>query len=204
MHPIVYRQFIALCQDLPVSGAVLEIGASPHHPTLLGMPSLQRAASRIGVGLDGDHDGDGYVIRQMNSHDLSAFADASFDLVLSNAMLEHDPRFWLTLGEAYRVLKPGGWMMLGVPGFGGMGTVPGSQLWRQFAGSSQEGRAWSEAVGASSLTLGVHNYPADYYRFSEQAMRDVLLDGLVDLDVSVIMQPPRVIGRGRKPQQAAS
>ena len=76
MHPMVHRKFTSLGQDLPVSGAVLKIGASPHHPTLLGMPSLQRAASRIGVGLDGDHDGDGYAIRHMNSHDLSAFADA--------------------------------------------------------------------------------------------------------------------------------
>ena len=106
----------------------------------------------------------------------------SCEVVLSNAMLGHDPRFWLTLREAYRVLAPGGWMVLGVPGFGGMGTVPGSQLWRRFASASPEGRAWSEAVGASSLTLGVHNYPADYYRFSEQAMRDVLLEGLVELD----------------------
>lgn len=203
MHPIVYRKFVSLCQDLPLSGAVLEIGASPHHPTLLAMPSLHRAASRVGVGLDGDHDGDGYAIRHLNSHDLSVFADASFELVLSNAMLEHDPRFWLTLREAYRVLAPGGWMVLGVPGFGAMGSVPGRQLWRDLAGASREASALADAIGASSLTLGVHNYPADYYRFSEQAMRDVLLDGLAELDISVIMQPPRVVGRGRKPKQAA-
>jgi SAM-dependent methyltransferase len=40
------------------------------------------------------------------------FPDASFDVVVSTSMLEHDPAFWQTLPEVGRVLKPGGFLIL--------------------------------------------------------------------------------------------
>lgn len=40
------------------------------------------------------------------------FDDASFDVVVSTSMLEHDPAFWKTLPEVARVLKPGGFLIL--------------------------------------------------------------------------------------------
>jgi SAM-dependent methyltransferase len=40
------------------------------------------------------------------------FPDASFDVVVSTSMLEHDPAFWLTLPEVGRVLRPGGHFIL--------------------------------------------------------------------------------------------
>ena len=45
------------------------------------------------------------------------FDDESFVLVMSNAVLEHDKHFWLTLAEMKRVTRPGGLMVIGVPGF---------------------------------------------------------------------------------------
>lgn len=201
MHPSVFNAFDEICGKLSVPGTVLEIGASPQHQTLLALPALRGAAQRIGVGLDGAAEGDGYKILQMNSHDLSAFADGAFQLVLSNSMLEHDGHFWLTLQEAHRVTAPGGHILIGVPSFGRMGEIPTRKLLRILKKLPLIGRHWqdaSRAVDAASLTLGLHEFPRDYYRFSEQAMTDVLLDGMEIISTRLILSPPRVIGLGRK------
>lgn len=50
----------------------------------------------------------------LNGHDLSTI-DRQYDLVVSFDTFEHDDAFWLTLEEMKKVLKPGGWMMIGFP-----------------------------------------------------------------------------------------
>ncbi len=49
--------------------------------------------------------------------DLTAlsFADGSFDGVVSLEVMEHIPDFPAALAECCRVLKPGGWLLLGAP-----------------------------------------------------------------------------------------
>ncbi|NDD30918.1 MAG: class I SAM-dependent methyltransferase, partial [Proteobacteria bacterium] len=49
---------------------------------------------------------DGITIVRARGNDLSRFADGSFDTVLCNSVLEHEPRFWEVLSEARRVLRP--------------------------------------------------------------------------------------------------
>lgn len=206
MHPEVFQAFDEICRRLPIAGDVIEIGASPHHQTLLTLPSLRGAAQRLGVGLDGEAEGDGYSIRQQDAHDLSQFADETFQLVLSNSMLEHDGHFWLTLAEARRILALGGYLILGVPGFSRMGDVPGCGLVKWLSELPVIGQNWNKvgaALGASSLTLGLHGFPGDYYRFSEQAMIDVLLAGLEGINTRLLLSPPRVIGFGQKPANPA-
>jgi SAM-dependent methyltransferase len=207
MHPAIFQEFELICRDLAIRGDVIELGASPEHQTLLTLPSLTGAARRVGVGLDGEAEGDGYVIRRLDCHDLSAFPDGAFQLVLSNSMLEHDGHFWLSLAEAKRIAAPGGYIVLGVPGFAGMGDVPGRKLLKlisrvPFVGGSRQ--AVSAALDASSLTLGIHNFPGDYYRFSEQAMREILLEGMEGVSTRLVLSPPRVIGVGRKPAAVVS
>jgi SAM-dependent methyltransferase len=143
----------------------------------------------------------GIEIIHANAHDLSMFADASFDLILCNSMLEHDPLFWRTLGEVRRLVCVGGWSIIGVPGYAEMGMHRMPWLQRQFCRMPIIGRKLRDqqsVLGASSLTLGIHNFPGDYYRFSEQAMREVLLAEMVDVSVETLLMPPRLIGCGRK------
>lgn len=86
-----------------------------------------------------------------------AGASASFDVVVSTEMLEHDPHFALSLGNMVRVLRPGGLLLFtcAAPGRREHGT----------RGSSP---------GDSPLTSGRDDW-ADYYRnLSERDIRSVL------------------------------
>lgn len=46
------------------------------------------------------------------------FDDATFDVVVSTEMLEHDPTPWLSMAEMGRVLKPGGHLLITTRGNG--------------------------------------------------------------------------------------
>jgi ubiquinone/menaquinone biosynthesis C-methylase UbiE len=202
MHPVIFETFEKMCAPLAIRGRVLEMGASRHHQSLLTMLALKQAVERIGIGLDGAMEGEGHSIRHGNANDLSAFADGSFELVLSNSMLEHDPKFWLSIAEARRVTTPGGYLAVGVPAYGAMGAVPARRLYRRLSRLPLIGarrRQEFAASAASSLTLGIHNFPGDYYRFSEQAMRDVIFEGMEVISTDMLFQPPRVFGLARKP-----
>ena len=119
----------------------------------------------------------GITAVQGNANDMGMFEDESFDLVVSNATLEHDKHFWLSVGEMRRVLAPGGLLIIGTPGY-----IENPER--------DQGRATS--------TYRVH-YRFDYYRFSAQAFREVFFAGMEDVAVQSILQPPRIIGLGFKP-----
>ena len=197
MHAQIFEAYDRICRQWSVCGDVLEVGAVAHEQTLLQLPALASAKSRTGVNLDGPHACDGFDIKKGNANAMPEFADGSFDAVLSNATLEHDPRFWLSLAEMKRVLKPGGLLVIGIPGYGAMNSLPLAGLARVLK-NIPAFRRMSDAMRASAPTIGVHNYPGDYYRFSEQAVQEVFLDGCEDCDVMRVLEPPRFIGIGRK------
>jgi SAM-dependent methyltransferase len=202
MHPKIYAEFETICRTLNFKGRVLEIGASPQHQSLLGLPSLDFATKRIGIGLDGAVKNNRFEIIHRNAHDLSCFDNGSFDLILCNSMLEHDPQFWRTVAEAYRVAAKGAWFVYGVPGYAQGGAIPVPRLLRFLSKLPLIGHPWNnlrQTLQASSLSLAIHHYPADYYRFSEQAMAEILLSGLERIETRLVMSPPRVIGIGQKP-----
>jgi SAM-dependent methyltransferase len=97
----------------------------------------------------------GYQIVVGNSNSLE-FADQEFDCVMSSSVLEHDKYFWKSVEEIYRVLKPGGIFIVGVPIYM---TLPIDYM-------------------NTTLTFKRHGiaYNADFYRFSEQAVREVILE----------------------------
>ncbi len=73
-------------------------------------------------------------------------------------------------------------MAIGVPGYAVTRRSRMLKLLRplgRLAGARPVLRPWIDGRLASTRTLVVHAFPADYYRFGEAAMREVLLEGLV-------------------------
>jgi SAM-dependent methyltransferase len=110
--------FLERC-GAPVTGRILDAGCGGG-----GMPvSLaEEAAAVIGIDLTPRYQGAGVRLgRELGRANLAfvqadgtalPFRDATFDAVLSHAVIEHvadAPRY---LGECARVLRPGGWMYL--------------------------------------------------------------------------------------------
>jgi SAM-dependent methyltransferase len=206
VSPDVFAAFDALCARYCEGGHALEIGAMPAKDTLLNLPALRSFESRTGINPTNPGAVDGGEILQGHGSDLGRFTDGQFDLVLSNSTLEHDPAFWLTLAESQRVLKAGGLLLLGVPGYARQRS-----LVRRAAGLAA---TWTRrmppiarrfaSLAAGSATLVVHDYPGDYYRFSEQALCEVLLGGTDVLEMMTVGAPPRFVGIGRKPRDGAA
>jgi len=201
MSPEIYQAFESLCARHPFRGPVLEIGVTPGPDSLLRLPSLRTHPDKTGIHLGPPGMDAGSTILQGNANAMPGFADGTFGLVLCNSTLEHDPFFWKTLQEIRRVTAPGGLFIVGVPGYAGMGLrhlLPGSDR------RSRLLRRLLQSFGPATLragtpTLGEHHFPGDYYRFSEKALRDVLLEGFDVLETRTLMHPPRVLGCGRKP-----
>jgi SAM-dependent methyltransferase len=198
MHAQVFGTFQRICHERGAGGDVLEVGAVPSADSLLTLEALRGARRKVGINLAGAASYADFRIVEGNANDLRVFADGSFDTVLCNAVLEHDPFFWRSLDEMKRVLRPAGLLVIGVPAFAELRFErPISRLF----GLPLIGRMLRRAVpaaGASTLTLRTHRFPGDYYRFSSQAMREVLLHDLNDVTVETLMVPPRVVGAGVK------
>jgi SAM-dependent methyltransferase len=154
----------------------LEVGGLMGANSLLRFPELAGAERYCLNLVDLPSDGEVTAVKG-DANDMSVFKDDWFDLVVCCSTLEHDKRFWLSVAEMKRVLRPGGLLVIGVPGY-----IKDEQ----------------RDQGRSTLTYRVH-YRFDYYRFSEQAVREVFFDGMEQVRVRATMTPPRLIGHGRKP-----
>jgi SAM-dependent methyltransferase len=160
----------------------LEVGGLMGEDSLLRFPELD-GAERYCLNLVEMPSADGIESVTGNANDMTeVFKDDWFDLVLCCSTLEHDKRFWLSVAEMKRVLRPGGLLVIGVPGYV----------------KDQE-----RDQGRSTLTYRVH-YRFDYYRFSEQAVREVFFADMERVNVKAYMTPPRLLGHGYKPNSAPS
>jgi len=201
MHPTIFNVFEQICGSyLPPAARVLEIGAMPQADTLLNLPALRTAAVRVGVNLVRRPlrlAGTSFV--QVAADGLAAFADSVFDAVLCNSVLEHDPEFWHTLKGIRRVAKPGAFIVIGVPGYADLSPPPLLRLARRAARVPLLAGLMERAApgwASTTQTLAIHNYPGDYYRFSPQCVREVLLAHCRDVSIRVEMRPPRIIAFG--------
>ena len=200
MHPRVYQEFERILSERPVRGSVLEIGAMPSDSSLLCMKSLQQASAKIGIDLDGPHEYKDFKIVKGNSNPMDCFQDNSFDAVLSSSTLEHDKYFWKTLQEIRRVTKPGGLIVIGVPVMPKLRAEKIKALWARMPLVRRlQANQYLNALFTATITFQIHNWPGDYYRFGPQAIREVFLEGLEQVEVRTIMLPPRHIGVGIKP-----
>jgi SAM-dependent methyltransferase len=200
MHPVVFEAFERICRGhVPPGGRVLEVGATPTDDTLLQLPSLQHAGLRVGVDLDFPPAASRHALVRVAPDGLAAFAENVFDVVLCNSVLEHDPRFWTLMAGVERVARPGALIAIGVPGYADLAPSPllrAAHVLSRCPGGAALIEQIAPGWGASTPTLVVHNYPGDYYRFSEQAMRRVILAGCERVETQVVLRPPRIIGFG--------
>lgn len=105
----------------------------------------------------------------------------SCDCVLSSSAMEHDKYFWKTLAEVRRVLRKDGAFIVGVPIYKTLATDK-DYTTRTYA---RHGLA----------------YNADYYRFSEQAVRELFFEDYAEITHEVIVREypnPYLIAAGRK------
>ena len=205
MHGVVYRAFEQMIVRGDVRGTILEVGAIPSAESLLASKCLSGAKERIGINLDEPRDCPGFRIIQGNANAMDCFEDGRFDIVLCNAVLEHDKLFWRTIREMHRVTKPGGLIVIGTPGYRVYGVEKLQRaLLRVPLIRRLETHRLFNALFWATVTYQVHDAPGDFYRFSEQAVREVLLHGLCEVQVTAIMLPPRIIGSGVKPVEPSS
>ena len=115
-----------------------------------------------------------------NSNNIN-FPDETFDCVMSCSSIEHDRYFWKTIAETKRVLKKGGLFIVGVPIYM---TLP----------TDKE---------HTTLTYARHGlaYNADFYRFSEQAVREIFFEGYAEITDEIIVRQypnPYMVAAGCK------
>lgn len=154
---------------------VLEVGGYVGPKSLLHSPELARA-ERFCLNMVAQPSGTGIQHVVGNSNDMHMFGANSFDVVVSCAVHEHDKKFWLSIAEMQRVLRPGGLMVIAVPGFARLPTDRGN----------------------TTKTFRVH-YRFDYYRFTKRAVREVFFEGMERVRVVHLLDPPRIVGHGYKP-----
>jgi SAM-dependent methyltransferase len=179
VHPKIMRRYHRIIRRARVRPErALEVGGLMGEDSLLRFPELT-GAQRYCLNLYDMPDEDGIIAVKGNANDMrGVFRDDWFDLIVCSATLEHDKRFWLSVKEMHRVLKPGGLLIISVPGY-----IEDPE----------------NDKGRSTLTYRVH-YKFDYYRFSEQAVRKVFFEGMKRVHVEPYMTPPRIFGWGYKPQ----
>ena len=183
MSPEVFASFTAIVgRRLPGSHALaaLEVGAAAW--TLLSMPRFDHGP-RVALNLRFDRATEhlARTSRVIADGNRLPFPDATFDCVLSCSTLEHDRYFWRSTREVLRVLRPGGHFVVGVPIYM---TLPTDK-------------------DRSTSTYARHGlaYDADYYRFSEQAVREVFFEGYSAVTDEVIVRKhpnPYLVAAGRK------
>jgi SAM-dependent methyltransferase len=199
MHPRVYQEFEHICSEKEVCGSVLEVGAIPSDESLLSMKALKNSTEKIGINLIHSGKFMDFTVLKGNANRMESFESDRFDVVLCNAVLEHDKYFWQTIREIKRVTKPGGLIVIGTPGYTFLKaevlkTVLGKVPLARRLGLNQ----YINMFFTATITFQIHDAPGDYYRFSPQAFKEVFFEGMNDVEVRSIMLPPRIIGVGTK------
>lgn len=226
MRPVLESAYRALLDRFAIDGAVLEVG-----------PPADMDGSLLQILVDRGHDGELVAIDRNprtragtfriecgDASDMRTFDDGAFGAVISHAVLEHDPAFWLTLQEMRRVLAPGGLLVLGVPGlrrqpravarlFDGLAArrpaSPQTPSGQTAAIAAHPLVGWVRTVRRSRLLVSTTTYRhheapgvGDYWRFTDRAVREVLLGGLEVEHLEPVGDPVMWVGVGRAPRSS--
>lgn len=120
----------------------------------------------------------------LSAHDMEqVFSDACFDWVLCNSVLEHDKKFWLSIREMRRVLKPGGVLIIGTPTLG-----------YPHHGMDEQDPALATTPEDGDIF--------DYYRFTETTYRRFFFKGYEDFEILNVNRcgAARLCAAARKPK----
>lgn len=217
MQAITYAYWSRILDKFcPKTGRVLEIGTPNNHEDslLTYLASKQdRDYECIGIDLFADQSATNeslpYKLIRGNSNDMRRFPDASFDIVISSSTLEHDTYFWKTLSEVRRILKSGGVFAVLAPGYNKEVSRRARVLGRVVTMASTIDRIWLRGVSQDRLeaiiensfisrvsTYRYHWGPKDCYRFSEDAFREVVMEGFECVHFESILDPPRLMAVG--------
>ncbi|PQA85380.1 methyltransferase domain-containing protein [Hyphococcus luteus] len=210
MTPQMFAEFEKILSGRNVGERVLEIGAVPTSDSLLNLKAFDNCAERVGVNLDGGEsyifgatsDEKRYNIVKANANDMPQFSDSYFDTIITNSVIEHDKFFWKTISEIKRIAKNGALIAIASPGYDILDNVRLPALKtkiRRFLINK------FHFLTLGTSTLDIHNWPGDYYRFSPQCYREVLFEGMENVEVYSVMIPPRIIGIGynKKSEQSS-
>ena len=125
------------------------------------------------------------------------FRDGAFDAVTISFGLRNTHGTREALAEMRRVTKSGGLVVIGVPGYAAAGTGLARRLLRRLRDLPSV-RTFIEGHLAATPTLVPHDFPGDYYRFSGRAVRDVFMEGMEEVEVMRLLNPPRFIASARR------
>lgn len=219
MQPLTYAYWSQILDEFcPNSGRVLEIGApNDAKQSLLAYLAGKKESDYECFGIDlrakepGSDVSLPYTLISGNSNKMDQFTDSSFDIVLTSSTLENDPYFWKTLAEVRRILKKDGIFAVLVPGYSkGLGRA--ARIFGRAMGlvSRIDRRGlngfFSQRIEAvvqngflvQTSTYCYHESPVDYYRFSEDAVREVFMEGFDCIHFESILKPPRLMAVGKK------
>src|SRR5687767_12301808 len=98
MHVALFDTYRRMFDQFPPSGEVLEIGAKPDPRRSLAalLPDCSRTVINLTVPRDTSRMPDVRFLKGDSNEMSELFDDDSFDVVLSNAVMEHDGRFWMS------------------------------------------------------------------------------------------------------------
>ena len=111
---------------------VLEVGSKRYHD----QPSyrdfiVDERFNYTGLDLEA---GENVDVVPQNAYLWQELSDEAFDICISGQTFEHNPYFWITMCEISRILKPGGYCCIIVPGAGPVHRYP-LDCWRFYPDS---------------------------------------------------------------------
>lgn len=111
------QEWIAHCvKKYPCKGSVLEVGSfDVNGNPRAHFSDKERFESYVGIDMR-----EGPCVDKVMNVQALDFPDNTFGVIVDAERLEHDNRFWLSVKELYRVLKPGGHIVVTTRSWGGM------------------------------------------------------------------------------------
>lgn len=176
-----------IISKLKPTGKIFSVGDSALPHAILNLPYFRENIDKIdpvGLNLPGQGIGvfEHFEVKAGNAHHVE-YDDETFDCVVSFMMLEHDPEFWMSLSEMRRVLKKGGLMIIGIPGYVPEPTIKSSDF----------------TSGSGTITYETHGNP-DCYRFSPHWCEYVAFNKFENIEINMVKLPVRLITSGYKPE----